>query len=202
MVDSQNCVTCEMVSLLKYWQELSGLLPNDPIKMVAKFRKNFLRIDWAYPKSLLLFLSRRHYRTNHDTLTQCWVNECHVGDGGPTFTQHWVNTCWANVGPLTTTLVQHPPNIETTPRVCGVPANTRHWDSVGLLLVHRLRRWPNIKPTLSQCLVLAGIVLALPAKIDAKYPATNCSCILLKFRSDMSHQLKNHRNVINIFVYK
>ena len=27
---------------------------------------------------------------------------------------------------------------------------------VGLMLGHRLRRWPNIKPTLLQCVVFAG----------------------------------------------
>ena len=133
MVDSQNCVTCEMVSLLKYWQELSGLLPNDPIKMVAKFRKNLLRIEWVYPKSLLLFLSRRHYRTEHDTLTQCWVNvgamsetaghhspsigSMHVGLTLAHWLQRWFNIrptlrqrlvlCWFIVGPPSTTLAQH-----------------------------------------------------------------------------------------------
>ena len=35
------------------------------------------------------------------------------------------------------------------------PANTRHWTNVGLMLAHRLRRRPNINPTLVQCLVLA-----------------------------------------------
>ena len=31
----------------------------------------------------------------------------------------------------------------------------RHWHSVGVMVVHRLRRWPNIKPTFVQCLVFA-----------------------------------------------
>ena len=35
------------------------------------------------------------------------------------------------------------------------PANTRHWTNVVLMLSHRLRRWPNINPTLVQCLVFA-----------------------------------------------
>ena len=34
-----------------------------------------------------------------------------------------------------------------------VLANTMHWISAGLMLVQRLRRWPNIKPTLIQCVV-------------------------------------------------
>ena len=32
-----------------------------------------------------------------------------------------------------------------------------HSNNVGLMLGHRLRRWPNIKPTLFECLVFAGI---------------------------------------------
>ena len=27
------------------------------------------------------------------------------------------------------------------------------------MLVHRLRRWPNIKPTMAQCLVFAGLAI-------------------------------------------
>ena len=38
------------------------------------------------------------------------------------------------------------------------PANTRHWAIVGSMLVHRLRRWPNIEPTMAKCLVFAGQV--------------------------------------------
>ena len=38
---------------------------------------------------------------------------------------------------------------------CG-PANTRRWPNVGVLLVHRLRRWTNTTPTLGQPLVFAG----------------------------------------------
>ena len=37
-----------------------------------------------------------------------------------------------------------------------VPANTRRWTNAGLLLGQRLRRWPNINPTLVQRLVFAG----------------------------------------------
>ena len=36
------------------------------------------------------------------------------------------------------------------------PVNTRHWPNVVLMLTRRLRRRPNIKTTLGQCLVLAG----------------------------------------------
>ena len=34
------------------------------------------------------------------------------------------------------------------PNIKIYPANTRRWSNVGLLLGHRLRRWPNIKPAL------------------------------------------------------
>ena len=36
------------------------------------------------------------------------------------------------------------------------PANTRRWTNVVLMLAQRLRRWPDIKATLAQCLVFAG----------------------------------------------
>ena len=35
----------------------------------------------------------------------------------------------------------------------------RRWPNIGLLLIHRLRRWPNGKPTLGQRLKFAGIVV-------------------------------------------
>ena len=41
-------------------------------------------------------------------------------------------------------------------KVDRYPANMRFWLNVGLLLVHRLRRWPNSKPTLGQRLIFAG----------------------------------------------
>ena len=36
------------------------------------------------------------------------------------------------------------------------PANTIHSANVGLMLGQRRRRWPNIKPTLAERIVLAG----------------------------------------------
>ena len=36
------------------------------------------------------------------------------------------------------------------------PANTRHSPNAGTMLVHRLRRWPNIVPALGERLVIAG----------------------------------------------
>ena len=35
------------------------------------------------------------------------------------------------------------------------PEDTIHWPNVGSMLVHRLRRWFNMKPTLGECLVFA-----------------------------------------------
>ena len=35
------------------------------------------------------------------------------------------------------------------------PANMRRWANVGLLLAHRLRRWPKSKPTLAQRLMIS-----------------------------------------------
>ena len=38
------------------------------------------------------------------------------------------------------------------------PANTRHSVNVGIMLAHRLRRWPNIITTSAECFVLAGYI--------------------------------------------
>ena len=40
-----------------------------------------------------------------------------------------------------------------------VNASCLLWPNAGVMLAHRLRCWPNLSPTLGQCLVLAGIVL-------------------------------------------
>ena len=38
------------------------------------------------------------------------------------------------------------------------PANTPRWSDVDLMLVHRLRRWPNIKSTSDKRALFAGIL--------------------------------------------
>ena len=59
--------------------------------------------------------------------------------------QHWLNI-----------------NLPVGPRfefACsGILVNTIHWTNVGLMFVHRLRRWTNIKPTLVQCIMFAMTV--------------------------------------------
>ena len=55
--------------------------------------------------------------------------------------------------------------------------------------------------TNSSLIDIAHVALA---KVDPKYIAMHCSCVLLKFRSDISHiyQVKNHRDVIKcIYLY-
>ena len=37
------------------------------------------------------------------------------------------------------------------------PANTKHWSNVDLMLAQRLRRWPNINPTLDECILFTGL---------------------------------------------
>ena len=58
-------------------------------------------------------------------------------------------------------------NLEGPPRGLRVSrkfvmnANTRYLTNIGSMLVHRLRRWPIIDPTLGQCLVFdvyAGLI--------------------------------------------
>ena len=57
---------------------------------------------------------------------------------------------------------QHLARIGWTSRDCSrIPANTRHWPNVVLMLAHRLRRRPNIKTALGKRLVFAGILIDL-----------------------------------------
>ena len=57
------------------------------------------------------------------------------------------------------------------------PANTRHLPNAVSMLVHRLRRWPNIKTAWGECLVLLGRVVlarcALPPVCAARRESAN-----------------------------
>ena len=48
--------------------------------------------------------------------------------------------------------------VNMAPNLCGRPANTTHWNNVGLMLSQRRRRWANIEPTVFQRVVFAGLV--------------------------------------------
>ena len=41
----------------------------------------------------------------------------------------------------------------------SIPVNNSHCPKAGLMLFHRLRRWPNITPALGQFLVFIGLGL-------------------------------------------
>ena len=53
-------------------------------------------------------------------------------------------------------------------------ANTRHWAIVVSMLVHRLRRWPNIETTMAQCLVFAGSKPTMNPSTDPRLFANRC----------------------------
>ena len=64
---------------------------------------------------------------------------------------------------------------------CGpVPANTKYWPNAGLMLVHRLRRWPNIKPPLGECPVFGGVLPATPVDTEHLYNIYTTSAIRLR----------------------
>ena len=115
-------------------------------------------------------------------LVQCWLT---VYDVGPALNQHWFNvSCllggicrmYCDVRRQTAVTVTFQVNSLSVVCLCceyyglllsslpgyrfcvwrGYPANTRHCAIVGSMLVQRRRRWTNIKPTMTQCLVFAG----------------------------------------------
>ena len=55
--------------------------------------------------------------------------------------------CWFNIGPPSATLDQHSTSIGPVSRVFFPPSRKHSINIVGSMLGHRLRRWPNIKPT-------------------------------------------------------
>ena len=42
-----------------------------------------------------------------------------------------------------------------------IPADTKYLPNIGLMFCHRLRRWPNIIPTLFEYTVFAGILVEI-----------------------------------------
>ena len=90
-----------------------------------------------------------------ETLTHCWTNVCNAG---PTLPQHCMvkASCllghWFSAGPTPT---QHWLNFYIVWWTICFWTN-KHWTIVGSMLVHRLRRWTNIKPTVVQRLACDG----------------------------------------------
>ena len=76
-----------------------------------------------------------------------------------------------------------------------IPANTRHWAIVGLMLGQRLRRCPNFKATMAQCLVFAGIyvnfvsLLTLYSLVPV-YVLSLCTAIVCQQRT--AHSVSVH----------
>ena len=58
--------------------------------------------------------------------------------------------------------------------VDNIPANTKHWTNAGSMLARRLRRRPNIEPTLVQCLLHPIPSCALKPQLFADYYSERC----------------------------
>ena len=115
----------------------TGQIPQNPLPVtrLVPGRPGSSTVHWANVVLMLVHsVSRRPIK--HRTFKQCCFN------GGPQSVmsdQHWNNI--GSVCP-----VKWHPN----------PSNRTFYDNVGLMLGRCLRRWPNIKPTLIQCIMLIG----------------------------------------------
>ena len=107
--------------------------------------------------------------------------------------QETFTRCWLNVVLSSQTTGQHWNNIGSMSSVCGNtraannPVNTIPWNNAGLILAHRLRLWPNIRPTLLQRLVFfckhetfdhAGLRLAHHLRCWANLKAKLVQCLV------------------------
>ena len=115
------------------------------------------------------------------TSVQCWAS---IADGGPTLSRRWFifyiywgwAQCWIIVWPSSTPLAQHLLNIDSMCRVCQeiqFSANTIGKPNIGLMLGHRLRRWPSIKPTLGQHYLSPDAVAGVYCISVREYPSLN-----------------------------
>ena len=71
------------------------------------------------------------------------------------------------------------------------PANTSRSFNAGLMLDHRLRRWPNIKTALDQCIMFAGIY-TLGNDIPLRYTGWWMYMVLARIFWSSSHE-NRHR---------
>ena len=84
-----------------------------------------------------------------------------------------------NVVPSFNTLAQRSTNIGQ--QLCGYkPSKNDTLKHAGLSLAHRLRRWPNVKPTLFQCVVFAGNLVSLASSwaVNDENSATQTRLVL------------------------
>ena len=106
-------------------------------------------IVWEYKAS---------FKSVKGTLQPFWDSWVHVNVKLNIQEQEMLMQCLYDVGPL----AQHKKNtldhrfIFLLKKLSGIRENTRYWVNVGLLLGQRRRRWPNNKPTLTQCIMFAG----------------------------------------------
>ena len=109
---------------------------------------------WSIP----VYLARTHWHSGEPESGQVWVNPSKVDISTQILKS--INTysvCLNIQGPLHQ--IHTPAILHVGTK--GSPAGKRHWNNVGWMLAHRLRRWPNIQPTLFQRLVPAGSFLPL-----------------------------------------
>ena len=62
-------------------------------------------------------------------------------------------------------------------RLCWIQANSTHWNNCGLTLIHRLRRWPNMKTTSFQCLLFATHYILETMLVCDAGPTLNQLCV-------------------------
>ena len=68
-------------------------------------------------------------------------------------------TCWFNAGTALGMLAHNWDNVGPASHLRLLPVDMKKQTNVGLMLGHRLRRWPNIEPTVEE--IFSGIKVVL-----------------------------------------
>ena len=137
------------------WYEWGGLKPHsfhfhfhttlNTAAFISSFQHVYVHTAWSLNVDIFPDLSALFH------ITECRIIFCRHSEH--TVSHYWL-CCSADPKGSICLLFKW---VVTAFWLCRVvcPTNTRHWKNVVPMLVHRLRRWPNLGPTFCQCLLFA-----------------------------------------------
>ena len=122
-----------------------------------------LKQHWVNASCMLGSAPVINSRPNTETLTKCWAS---VVDDVPALKQRCLHVIVQRYACMVSQSQRHTQQHSAD--------TSRLWINVGSTLVHHLRRWTNVKPTLIQFLVSAGLPIHMYRAYIICLSATHC----------------------------